>query len=68
MLTRQNRIDGSGTLTVAGRDIEFQEFKLRFKDCRWELVEKTSVEELEGRDVPDFVLRAIDFMASQPCQ
>lgn len=55
-------------MTVAGRDIEFQEFKLRFKDCRWELVEKTSVEELEGRDVPDFVLRVIDFMASQPCQ
>lgn len=68
VLTRQNRIDGSGTLTVAGRDIEFQEFKLRFKDCRWELVEKTSVEELEERDVPDSVLRVVDFMASQPCQ
>lgn len=31
-------------------------------------MEKTSVEELEERDVPDFVLRVIDFMASQPCQ
>lgn len=68
VLTRQNRIDGSGTLTVAGRDIEFQEFKLRFKDCRWELVEKTSVEELEERDVTDSVLRVIDFMALRPCQ
>ena len=36
--------------------------------CRWELVEKTSVEELEERDVPDSVLRVIDFIASQPRQ
>ena len=31
-------------------------------------MEKTSVEELEERDVPDSVLCVIDFMTSQPCQ
>lgn len=31
-------------------------------DCEWELIEKTSKEELEEREVPDDVLRVLDFM------
>ncbi|MEG0323956.1 MAG: AAA family ATPase, partial [Raoultibacter sp.] len=66
VLTRDTRCGGTATLSVTGRDVEFQELKLRFHDCRWELVEKTSPEELEERDVPDAVLRVVDFMATRP--
>lgn len=65
VLTQVNRGDGSATLSVTGRDIEFSEYKLRFRDCRWELIEKTSREELEERDVPPSVLTALDFMAAR---
>jgi hypothetical protein len=62
VLQRQTRSAGDATITITGRDVEFQELKLRFKDCRWELLEKTSTEELEERDVPDEVLQVLSFM------
>lgn len=63
VLSNVNRADGSATLTVAGRDREFMELKLKFRNCRWGLVEVTSREELEERDVPDDVLQVLDFMS-----
>ncbi len=67
VLSKGSRCDNNATLSIAGRDVEFQELKIRFADCRWELVEKTSKEELEERNVPDAVLRVLDFMATRPC-
>lgn len=58
-----NRADGSAVLNVTGRDCVFCELKLRFKDCHWELIERTSQEELEEREIPDEVLKTIDFIA-----
>lgn len=66
VLTKNSRSDSNATLSIAGRDIPFQELKLRFNDCRWKLVEKTSTEELEEREVPDAILRVLDFMAATP--
>ena len=51
-------------LSITGRDAQFKELKLRPKDCIWELMGKTSEEELEERDIPDCVMRTLDFM---PC-
>lgn len=48
---------------MAGRDRELAELRVRFRACRWELVGVTSREELEEREVPDDVLRVLDFMA-----
>jgi hypothetical protein len=58
-----SRADGNATLTVAGRDRELAELRVRFCACRWELVGVMSREELEEREVPDDVLRVLDFMA-----
>lgn len=58
-----SRADGNATLTVAGRDRELAELRVRFRACRWELVGVTSREELEEREAPDDVLRVLDFMA-----
>lgn len=61
VLHRQARGLGDATIAITGRDVGFQELKLCFKDCRWELVEKTSAEELEERFVPEAVLQVLDF-------
>ena len=65
VLSNVNRADGNATLSIAGRDREFIELKVRFRQCRWNLIEVTSQEELEERDVPDDVLRTLDYMAGR---
>lgn len=62
VLKRASRGVGDATLTITGRDVEFQELKLALRDCRWSLIERTSEEELEERDVPSCVLRVLEFM------
>lgn len=66
VLSNLNRSAHRATLSVTGRDVEFQEYKIRMNDCVWELIEKTSREELEEREVPDDVLRVLDFMMTRP--
>ena len=68
VLKRASRGVGDATLTVTGRDVEFRELKLALRDCRWNLIELTSEEELEEREIPDCVLRVVDFMTSSTDQ
>lgn len=65
ILKRASRGVGDATLTVTGRDVEFRELKLALGDCRWNLIERTSEEELEEREIPDCVLRVIEFVAER---
>lgn len=50
------------TLAVTGRDVEFRDLKLALRDCRWNPIECTSKEELEEREIPDCVLRVVEFV------
>lgn len=63
VLKRASRGVGDATLTVTGRDVEFRELKLALRDCRWDPIERTSEKELEERNVPDCVLKVLEFMA-----
>lgn len=65
VLAKSNFFDGKATLSVTGRDVDLAEYKLAFRDCRWELIEQTSRDELEERDVPASVLTVLDFMANR---
>lgn len=65
ILAKGNFFDGKATLSVTGRDVDLAEYKLAFRDCRWELIEQTSRDELEERDVPAAVLTVLDFMANR---
>lgn len=65
VLARPNALDGRATLSVTGRDVELAEYKLRLEDCKWELVERTSREELEEREVPSSVVSVADFMTTR---
>ena len=60
MLKKASRGAGDATLTVTGRDVEFRELKLALRDCRWNLIERASKEELEEREIPDCVLRVVE--------
>lgn len=62
VLKRKARGSSAATLSITGRDVKDQEFSVRFNDCRWELVEKVSDEELEARAVPDSIHSVISFM------
>ena len=42
VLTKQGRSSEYATLSLTGRDVEFQELKLRFNDCSWELIEASA--------------------------
>lgn len=65
ILAKSNFFDGKATLSVTGRDVDLAEYKLAFRDCRWELIEQTSRDELEERDVPAAVLTVLDFMSNR---
>ena len=66
VLSDVNRADGNATLSLTGRDREYLELKVRFRDCVWILVKTVTKEELEERETPDDVLRIVDFMAGRP--
>lgn len=65
ILAKTNVFEGRATLSVTGRDVDLAEYKLAFRDCRWELIEQTSRDELEERDVPAAVLTVLDFMSAR---
>lgn len=62
ILKKASRGTGDATLTIAGRDVEFRELKLTLRDCRWNLIERTSEEEFEEREISDCVLKVVEFM------
>ncbi|MBQ6491319.1 MAG: AAA family ATPase [Atopobiaceae bacterium] len=65
VLERSSRGSSMAALTVTGRDVEHQELRLRFRDCRWELVERVSSEEIEEREVPGCVLAVLELALSR---
>lgn len=62
MLKLKARGSSGATLSITDRDLKDQEFSVRFANCRWELVEKVSDEELEERAVPEAVHAVVSFM------
>lgn len=66
LLAKDAMFDGKATLAITGRDVDLAEYKLAFNDCRWQLVEQTSREELREREVPSCVMSVLDFMATRP--
>ncbi|MBD5095310.1 MAG: AAA family ATPase [Subdoligranulum sp.] len=62
VLEKEHRASDTATLYAIGRDIEYQEFTLRFRDCSWELVERKSQEQLAAAEVPPILFRLVAFM------
>lgn len=62
VLEKEHRASDTATLYAIGRDIEYQEFTLRFRDCNWELVERKGQEQLAAAVVPPVLFRVTEFM------
>ena len=62
VLEKEHRASDTAALYAIGRDIEYQEFTLRFRDCSWELVERKSQEQLAAAKVPPILFRLVAFM------
>ena len=62
VLEKEHRASDTAALYAIGRDIEYQEFTLRFRDCSWELVERKSQEQLVAAEAPPILFRLVAFM------
>ena len=62
VLQRDSRCTESATLIATGRDIEYQQLRLRFENLRWVLLEKKDGDELRKEQIPPFLFQLVDFM------
>lgn len=65
ILEKKSRTESTATLYITGRDVEYQEFVLRFNNCDWELINRANQKELEIRETPTVILNIIDFMQNK---
>lgn len=62
ILEKKSRTDSTATLYITGRDVEYQEFILRFNNCNWELISRANQVELEESQIPDVIFKIIHLM------
>lgn len=59
VLEKETRASDTAKLFCVGRDIEYQEFTLRFRECSWELVERKGQQQLAEETVPPVLFRLV---------
>ena len=62
VLDKDKRSDKYATLSVTGRDVEFQELRLLFRDGEWEFIESLSSDDSEETEVPACIQAVAGFM------
>lgn len=62
VLEKETRASDTAKLYCVGRDIEYQEFTLRFRDCSWEMVERKGQQQLADESIPPVLFRVVSFM------
>lgn len=62
ILDKKSRTESTATLYITGRDVEYQEFVLRFSNCNWELISRANQIEIEDSQIPDVIFKVIHFM------
>ena len=62
VLEKETRASDTARLYCVGRDIEYQEFILRFCACSWELVERKGQGQLAKESIPPVLFRLVAFM------
>ena len=64
VLEKETRAD-TAKLYCVGRDVEYQEFTLRFRECAWEMVERKGQRQLAEESIPPVLFRVVSFMQSR---
>lgn len=62
MITKRNYFDQDAVLSITGRDVDASEHKIRFENCVWTYIEKTSRDEIVERSMPATVQATLAFM------
>lgn len=62
---KHKRSNTDAVLFVSGRDVEYQEMTLRFRNLVWELVERKDSKDIHNAEITDFVFQLADFMKGQ---
>lgn len=62
VLDKDKRGNRYATLSVTGRDVEFQELRLLFRDGEWEFIESLSSDDFEETEVPACIQAVAGFM------
>ena len=62
---KRKRSSTDAVLYVSGRDVEYQEMTLRFRDLVWELVDRKDSDDIHKAEIPGFVFQVADFMKGQ---
>ena len=62
VLEKETRASDTARLYCVGRDIEYQEFTLRFQSCSWELVERKGLRQMIEESIPPVLFRVVSFM------
>lgn len=65
ILDKKSRDEQTATLYMTGRDVEYQEFELKFDNCNWELVNRLTQKDIEKRKVPNVIYKVIEFMQNK---
>lgn len=61
-ILKRRRGEETATLLVNGRDVEYQQFTLRFENQVWQMVEHKDSSELHREEIPQFLFRLVDFL------
>ena len=65
VLEKETRASDTAKLYCVGRDVEYQEFTLRFRECSWELVERKGQRQLAEESIPPVLFWVVSFMQSR---
>ena len=65
VLEKETRASDTAKLYCVGRDVEYQEFTLRFRECAWEMVERKGQRQLAEESIPPVLFRVVSFMQSR---
>ena len=66
IILKRKRGEDTATLLVNGRDVEYQQFTLRFENNIWQLIERKDSAELHREEIPQFLFRLMDFLKDKP--
>lgn len=66
IILKRGRGDSTATLLVCGRDVDYQQFTLRFENNVWHLVERKDSDTLRREEIPTFLFQVVDFMRDRP--
>lgn len=62
ILSKDSADSPQATLFARGRDLVYTEMVLRFKDFRWELIERKTQEQLQRENTPQILFQLVDFL------